>query len=68
MDDRLYIVNIGRSNRVTLCAHRTLSLDVLVYTLGICHIFEHDLTNLQRGFSKTNFENLQVSTLSTIVS
>lgn len=68
MHDRLYIVNIGRSNQVTLCAHRILRLDMLVYTLGIRHISEHDLTNLQRGFSKTNLENLQVPALPTIVS
>jgi hypothetical protein len=66
--DRLHTVNNGRSNRVTLCAHQTLGLDVLVYTLGICHVLEHDLTNLQRAFSKANLENLQVPTLSIIVS
>lgn len=66
--DRLYIVNIEGSNRVKWYTHRTLSLDVLVYSLRIRHIFKHNLANLQWSFSKTNLEDLQIPTLSTIES
>jgi hypothetical protein len=48
--------------------HRTLKLNMLIYSPRIGHILEHHLANLQRGFSKANLENLQIPTLSMFAS
>ena len=36
---------------------------MLIYSLGVRHVLEHYLANLQRCFTKANLENLQVSAL-----
>ncbi len=43
--------------------HRTLRLHMLIYSLGVRHVLEHNLANLQRCFAKANLENLQIPAL-----
>ena len=46
--------------------HRVLCLNMLVRTLGVCHITEHDLTDLQRCLAKADFKDLDVAALHAI--
>jgi len=36
---------------------------MLIYSLGVCHVLEHNLANLQWRFAKTNLEDLQIPAL-----
>lgn len=43
--------------------YRLLGLYMLVDSLGIGHILEHDLANLQRSFAEPDLQNLNISPL-----
>ena len=40
-----------------------ISMDVIIDSLGVCHVLEHDIANLQGSLSEAKFEQLDRTNL-----